>query len=756
MLDKIARLAVSRPKTVVAVALLMLITALPYAGQAADRLSGGGFWSESSESKHAAALLAQRFHAGKPNVVILATDTRGRSVDDPDAVAAGRSITQQLAATPGVDAVMSYWGSGTSELLRSRNGSRALILAHIKGHELDVNKVAKHLIQTFRDTRSGPLNIEMGGESISYLEVTKQINDDLSLSEALAMPVILLLLLLVFGSLVAAGLPLIIGIFSIVGTLGLLTALTHFTSVSNYALSLTTVLGLGLGIDYSLFIVTRFREERAAGRDLESAIVTCVRTAGRTVLFSAVTVALSMLAMLAFPIMFLRSTAYACIGVVTLAALCAVVVLPAVLSILGARVESLDVRHAIRHLIRRPAQAGTVAVENGLWFRSARLVMRRPVLFAGAVLILVSILGMPFAGIHIGFSDDRAMPTTVGSRRVGDTIRNEFPAQPTAAMDVVLDGPVAPDRLDEYAAVLSRHPHVVTVTTPSASYAEGRRIAGMPAPLANGAHLTVLPDVDPYSEDADRLLEQIRHTPAPAAVLVGGLTAENVDTKDALVARIPLAAMVIALTMFALLFAFTGSVVLPIKALILNLISLSATLGAMVFIFQEGHLKWLVGDFTAIGTLAAPMPVVMFCLTFGLSMDYEVFLLSRITEEYRVRGDTNAAVMYGLQRVGPIVTAAALIMSIVCLAMAASQVSFIKASGVGITLAILIDATLIRAVLLPAAMRLLGSANWWAPAPFRALWSRTASDNERRLPASTPDASPEQTPAVASVEGSSM
>jgi len=365
-------------------------------------------------------------------------------------------------------------------------------------------------------------------------------------------------------------------------------------------------------------------------------------------------------------------------------------------------------------------------------------------------------LGMPFTGIRIGFPDDRAMPTTVGSRRVGDTIRNEFPAQPTAAMDVVLDGPVAPDRLDEYAAVLSRHPHVVTVTTPSASYAEGRRIAGMPAPLANGAHLTVLPDVDPYSEDADRLLEQIRHTPAPAAVLVGGLTAENVDTKDALVARIPLAAMVIALTMFALLFAFTGSVVLPLKALILNLISLSATLGAMVFIFQEGHLKWLVGDFTAIGTLAAPMPVVMFCLTFGLSMDYEVFLLSRITEEYRVHGDTNAAVMYGLQRVGPIVTAAALVMSIVCLAMAASQVSFIKASGLGITLAILIDATLIRAVLLPAAMRLLGSANWWAPAPFRALWSRTASDNERRLPASTPDASPEQTPAVASVEGSSM
>ncbi len=329
MLEKIARLAVSRPKTIVAVALLIMITALAYGGQVADRLSGGGFWSASSESKRAAALLSQRFHAGKPNLVILATDNRGRSVDDPDAIAAGRSITQKLGATPGVDAVMSYWGPDTSELLRSRDGSRALILAHIKGDEPAVNKVAKHLIETLRDTRSGPLTIEMGGESISYLDVAKKTKDDLSLSESFAMPVILLLLLLVFGSLVAAGLPLIIGIFSIVGTLGLLTALTHFTSVSNYALSLTTALGLGLGIDYSLFIVTRFREEFGAGRDLESAIVICVRTAGRTVLFSAATVALSMLAMLAFPIMFLRSTAYACICVVTLAALCAIVVLPA-------------------------------------------------------------------------------------------------------------------------------------------------------------------------------------------------------------------------------------------------------------------------------------------------------------------------------------------------------------------------------------------------------------------------------------------
>src|SRR5271165_739093 len=354
MFDRLGRLVVSQPKMVIAAALVLLIAAMAYGGHVADRLAGGGFWSASSESKHAAALLSQRFHAGKPNVVILATNSRGQSVDEPDAVTAGRSITRQLADAPGVDAVVSYWGPGTSELLRSRDGTRALVLAHVGGDELALDKVAKHLTETFRDTHRGPLDLQMGGEAIAYIDVTQQLTKDLFASEAVAMPVIGLLLLLVFGSLVAAGLPLIIGVFSIVGTLGLLTLLTNFTPVSSYALNLTTILGLGLAIDYSLFIVTRFREERAGGHDTESAVVTSVRTAGRTVVFSALTVTLSMLAMLTFPMMYLRSIAYTCIGVVMLAALCAVVVLPALLKLLGARVDSLDLRRPIRHLIGRP------------------------------------------------------------------------------------------------------------------------------------------------------------------------------------------------------------------------------------------------------------------------------------------------------------------------------------------------------------------------------------------------------------------
>ncbi|MGY4651891.1 MMPL family transporter [Mycobacterium sp. URHB0021] len=710
MLTRSARLAVSRPKTVLVVTLALLIAAFAYGNDVANRLSGGGYLSEPSESGRAADLLSQRFHAGKPNIVILATNTPGRSVDDPDAVAAGQRITRQLADTTGVDAVTSYWSAAGSENLRSRDGSQALIVAHAQddGHEFD--NVVRHLIDTLRGTYSGPLKLELGGESVSYVDVTDQLAKDVATSEIIALPVILLLLVLVFGSLVAAGLPLVIGICSIVGTMGLLTLLAQFTTVSNFALNLTTILGLGLAIDYSLFVVTRFREERDAGLGLDDAIITSVRTAGRTVVFSAVTVALSMSAMLVFPIMALRSIAYACLGVVAIAAVAAIVVLPALLKILGHRIDSLDLRRALR---LRPGSA--TPLEKRFWFRSAQMVMRRPVLVGGAVLFFLLLLGAPFTQIHVGITDDRAVPPTVESRRVGDTIRNDFPAQPTGAMDVVIDGAVTAGELDDFASTLSRLPHVVTVATPSASYAEGQRITGTPGPRSDGAQLTVLPDVDPYSSDADHLLAQIRHSPAPGTVLVGGLTAENVDTNDALVARIPLAAGVMVLATFALLFAFTGSVVLPLKAIVLNLLSLSATLGAMVFIFQEGHLKWLVGDFTATGTLAALSPVLMFCLTFGLSMDYEVFLLSRITEEFRAHGDTNAAVRYGLQRVGPIVTAAAAIMSIVCIAMATSQVSFTKMLGIGLTLAILVDATLIRALLMPAAMRLLGNANWWAP-----------------------------------------
>ena len=715
MLDRLAQLAVARPKAVLAATLVLMVAALAYGSGISDRLSGGGFYSASSESQRAAALLEERFHVGKPNLLVLATDTGGGSVDDPDAIAAGQALTQELAATPGITSVTSYWAPGKSELLRSNDGTKALIVAHVEGDEREFAAAARHLIAAYRDTERGPLKLELGGEAVSYDDVTDQLNHDLAISEAIAMPVILVLMTLVFGSLVAAGLPLAIGALSIVGSLGLLAFLSDVTPVSNYALNVTTILGLALAIDYSLLVLTRFREERTLGQTLDEAIIKSIRTAGRTVVFSATTVALSVLALLAFPMMFLRSIAYACVGVILLATVCAVVVLPAILRILGSRVDSLNLRRAIRPLIGRRAPAKAQAEEEGFWFRSSRLVMRRPVAMGGAVLIVALVFAAPFSAIRLNFPDDRSLPTTIESRSVGDVVRSEFPAQATSAMDVVLEAPASADQLDSYAVALSQLPHVVAVKLATADYVDGQRIGEKPVPDANGAYLTVLPDVDAYSDAAHALLDQVRQTPSPGAVYVGGLTAENFDTKDALLKRVPLAAALIVVAMFVVLFAFTGSVILPLKALVLNMISLSATLGAMVFVFQEGHLKWLVGDFTVTGTLPTPTPILIICLAFGLSMDYEVFLLSRITEEYRAHGDTNLAVMSGLQRVGPIVTAAALIMSIVFIAMATSQVSFIKSLGLGLTLAILFDATLIRAVLMPAAMRLMGRANWWAP-----------------------------------------
>lgn len=707
MLEWLARLAVTRPKAILAATCVLMIGALAYGAGISERLSGGGFYSGSSEAQRAAALLEDRFHAGKPNLVILATDTRGHSVDDPAAVAAGLELTRDLAATPGITTVSSYWGPGQTELLRSNDGTRALIVAHVAGDERQFSSTARHLIATYRDTERGPLRLELGGEAVSYDDVTDQLNHDLAISEAIALPVILVLMTLVFGSLVAAGLPVVLGVLSIAGSMGLLALLSVLTPVSSYALNVTTILGLALAIDYTLLVLTRFREERRRTTSIDDAIIASVRTAGRTVAFSATAVGLSVTALLVFPMMFLRSIAYACIGVILLATACALVVLPAMLRLLGPRIDSLTIR-------RRRTRTERTA-EEGFWFRSSRLVMRRPVLMGSAVLLLALVLAAPFGGIRLSFSDDRSLPTTIESRSVGDVVRSEFPAQATAAMDVVVEGLADVAQADSYAAALSGLPHVVAVDLGMTSYAAGQRLGEYPLVDGDAAYLRVLPDVDPYSAAAHLLLDQVRQTPAPGSVSVGGLTAENLDAKDALFERVPFAAALMVLAMFGVLFAFTRSVVLPIKALLLNVVSLSATLGAMVFIFQEGHLRWLVGDFAVTGTLATPVPILIICLAFGLSMDYEVFLLSRITEEYRAHGDTKRAVMFGLQHVGPVVTAAALIMSVVFIAMATSQVSFVKLLGVGVTLAILFDATLIRAILMPAAITLLGRANWWAP-----------------------------------------
>jgi RND superfamily putative drug exporter len=432
-------------------------------------------------------------------------------------------------------------------------------------------------------------------------------------------------------------------------------------------------------------------------------------------------VAVSLAALLVFPLAFLRSFAYAGIAVVALAAVTSVVVLPAVLAYLGPRIDRWSLRQ------RPPVEVG-----QGGWHRLAMTVMRRPVAIGVAVVTFLLALGIPFAHVEFGLPDDRVLPTSISSRAVQDQIRANFDSDEAGAASVVATGIGDPRaRLADiaaYATRLSSLPGVARVDALSGSYAGGREAA--PATPASarfaspqGTWLSVVPAGEPVSAEGERMVKNVRATPAPFPVKVGGPSAQLVDAKESILSRVPLAGGLIALVTFTLLFLMFGSVVVPLKAIVLNLLSLTATFGAMVWIFQDGHLADLLG-FTPTGDIAISTPILMFCIAFGLSMDYEVFLLSRIKEQHDAGAGTTESVAVGLERTGRIVTAAAALLAVVFVAMGTSQVSFIKLFGIGLTMAVLMDATLIRALLVPAFMRLAGAANWWAPAPLRRLHDR--------------------------------
>ena len=729
MLERLGRFLLRRRWAVLAATLVAVIVSGVVGGSAITRLKSGGFDDPAAESTRAAEVLRDQFGTGDPNLVLLVT-AKGGDVDDPAVAAAGETITRRLAAEPDLAQVLSYWAAD-APALKSADGAQALVLGRITGDEEDLDARAAALTDAYaRD--DADLRVQVGGQAQVFREVGEQVEADLARAEAIAVPITLLLLVLVFASAVAGILPLAVGGFAIVGTLLVLRVLAQVTDVSVYALNLTTALGLGLAIDYSLFIVSRYREELRAGRDPGDALIVTMRTAGRTVLFSAATVAVSLLALLVFPLYFLRSFGYAGIAVVALAAVGALVVLPALLAVLGRRVDRFRLPIGRRAAVRDPG--------TGFWHRIATWVMRRPVPIALAVVAFLVLLGTPFLGVRFGLPDDRVLPASAEGRQVADTIRDNFATDESSALSVVAPGIGDPRAhladIDGYAAALSRLDGVERVEALTGAYADGARLQGPPpaagaaiAPearrfaAADGTWLSVVPSVEPFSEAGEELVAAVRDLPAPLGAQVTGPSAQLVDTKASLFGLLPVAAAIIALVTFVLLFLMTGSVVIPAKALVLNLLSLTAVYGAMVWVFQDGNLAGVLG-FTPTGTIDTSMPVLLFCIAFGLSMDYEVFLLSRIKEEHDRTGDTVAAVAVGLERTGPIVTTAAALLAIVFVAFATSQVSFLKLFGIGTALAILVDATLIRALLVPAFMRLAGQANWWAPAPLRRLHAR--------------------------------
>ncbi|MER7821048.1 MMPL family transporter [Streptomyces sp. NPDC096097] len=720
------------PRLVLVGALAFLVLSVLFGMDTAGRLKTQGYDDPRSESSRAAQLAGERLGAS-PNLVLVAQSGSG-SVDAPAARGAGEELTARLSAQPHVSAVTSYWTDRAAEL-RSRDGNAAMLVAHVDGEGAELAARAERLraeLAVPADAGTA-LTVHVGGSALVDAELQNISESDLKRAESVVLPGTLILLVLVFGSVVAAALPLLIGVLAIAGTLLVLSVLGSVTDVSVFALNLTTALGLGLGIDYGLLIVSRFREELAAGFLPRTAAVRTVRTAGHTIAFSAATVSAALATLLVFPPYFLRSFAYAGIAVVAIAAVSAVTVLPALLALLGKRVNAWAVPW------RRKVRSGS---RSGFWEGLARIVVRRPLLAALPVIGLLTLLAAPFAHADFATPDDRALPVGAAARQTGDLVRVRFDMKGASALTVVTTGSVPPGERAEYARRLSAFPQVAQVVGPDGGFRYGEPTAAAVAgtgvrptrpAVAEPARLTVVPLVDPRSHAAQRLVHDIRALPAPAGTeaLVGGPSAVLVDAKATVGDRIPLALALISATTFVLLLGFTRSLLLPLKAIVLNALSLAAVLGAMVWVFQSGHLHQLLG-FTP-GPLSTTMPVLLFCIVFGLSVDYEVFVLARIKEAHDAGEDNSRSIVTGMARTGGIVTTAGALLAFTLLSFGTSQVSLLQFFGIGAGLGVLLDATLVRGVLVPALMRLAGGLNWWAPRPIRP---------ERPPPASRPPPAP--------------
>ncbi|MFI6169112.1 MMPL family transporter [Nocardia sp. NPDC051052] len=720
MLERLSALIVRRSRICLILAVLLVFASGAAGSALYPKLSAGGFADSDSDSARGADLLQSEFGSQASNLTLLVKSPD--SIDSTDTARDGRALAEKLATEPGIDGVSSYWTSGRAPQLRSRDGKQALVLATIAGDETAVEKRITGIQKDYQKD-FGSLQVTFGGNAVFQHEMNVQGQKDATKGESLAFPITLVLLVLIFGSVVAALTPLAVAIVAMLICMGIMWALLYVSTLSTLAISVVTLLGLGLAIDYSLLFVNRYREELRAGRDVPAAIRITMNSAGRTVIFSAITVAIALTGLIWFPLDAIRSMGY--VGVITglTAGATSVTVLPALLVALGPRIEKWRV---LKH---RPAAAETDVTE-GFWHRLASAVMRRPIPVAILVTAFLLLLGAPALGMKLGMPDERILPTSTMARQVADTLRSDFDTSGQNSLLIVApEANTDPAALTEYATRLSALPAVAQVDTATGSFASGtQKVAADPqnARFTSGTatYFSVLPTPSGLS-DSDALVKSVRQTQAPFPTMVTGIAAVNYDATRAIIDRLPYALGSVAIFMVVLLFLVTGSVLVPFLSLVLSVLSLTATFGALVWIFQDGHLSWLLGDFTATGALSASIPAMLFGLSFGLAMDYQVFLLARIREEYDKSGDGTVAVAVGLERTGRIVTAAALVISVVFLAFTVSGISLSKAFGIGLPLAVLMDATLVRGALLPATMRLCGKAAWWAPLFLRNIFERT-------------------------------
>lgn len=712
MFTSLGRFVVARAKQVLMVSGIAMVLFAVLGIGVFSRLLNNGFEDPGSSSSQAQTLLDQKF-GGAPDIIFL-VHARTGAVTDGAVVASGQALTKRLSQDKRLATVVSFW-STQAPSLESRDHTDALILATVRGDDEQASKYGNQISQDYAHVDTAATTVLIGGPLGT--NVGNQVGKDIARAEAIAVPLTILLLIIAFGSLVASFLPLSIGVVAIFGALAELFVMTHLVNVSVFAINLVTAMGLGLGIDYALLMVSRFREELARDATVEDAVITTVATAGRTIAFSALTVAVALSAMLVFPVYFLKSFAYGGVGVCLFAALGALFVLPALLTVLGPKVNAGKV----------PGVNPTQSAAAPFWGRLAGLVMRRPAFTAIPAVVILLALAAPI--LHIGFStpDERVLPTSAPAHIVGDTLRSDFATQPTA-IEIVTTTSVPISALTSYARTLSRLPGVQEVDSSAGSFARGSSTASPSGPVKlsvpGDEHIVVNTGLAPASGAAQDLVKAVRAVPAPGhtSVYVGGSTANLIDAKQAIGSRLWLAGLIILVTSFGLLFLFTGSLLQPLRALLGNVLTLAATFGVMTWIFQDGHLASIL-NFTPTPT-NTDMPVLLFCVAFGLSMDYEVFVISRI-KELRDHGESSPdAVVHGLARTGRIVSTAAALLAVSFFAFGTSHVSFIQFFGLGSGLAILLDATIVRGVLVPAFMRVFGEASWYAPPWLRRIHDR--------------------------------
>ncbi|RKS71830.1 RND superfamily putative drug exporter [Actinomadura pelletieri DSM 43383] len=667
--------------------------------------SAGGFHTPGSESVRAAEIAERDLGRDAADVVIL---YEGRTtVDDPRFRA---SVEQALGALPKdkIAGTTTYWTTGSPQFV-SEDKTATYAVLRLAGADEAAREDGYEAIRDDLTKVGGGLTAKVGGGVGTETAVNERVSSDIARAESMAMPVLLVLLVLIFGGLVAASLPLLIGGFAILGSFTALHALTYVTDVSIFAVNITTFLGLGLAIDYGLFVVTRFRDEsRKPGVTPEDVMATTMATAGRTVAVSGITVAVSLSGLLLFDQAFLVSMGYGGIATVIVCMIGALTVLPAMLAVLGPKVNALSVRGRRG---RRAREAGGESRFDAWWGRLAVSVMRRPIVYIVATFALLLALGAPFLHVSWGGLDARVLPTGTDARVVAETLETRFERNSTVPIEAVVTGTSDQAAVQAYRGRLDALPGVTAATVTGAKGTTTR--------------IALQYEVDPNSGAARDLVRQVRDVPAPpgAQARIGGDTAELVDQLDSIGSKLPWLALFVGGATFILLFLAFGSLLLPLKAILMNMLSLTATFGIVVLIFQDGNLSGLL-NFTATGDLSPAMPILMLAMLFGISMDYEVFLLSRVREQYDKTGDNTAAVAAGVQRTGAIITSAALLFIIVIGAFSTSGITFIKMTGVGMAIAILLDATVVRALLVPATMRLMGRANWWAPGPLGRVYGR--------------------------------